>query len=98
MTGYLSINREGNGVVGATGHLCHSLAQQVGGNQGRVQAVVGGAVAQLAVAVMAPSKHLSVCGAAGTLSFMSSQWFMFCHSIRSSGEGYSGYTLTNTSW
>lgn len=65
-------------MVGAAGHLRHSLAEDVGGHQGRGQTVVGGPVAQLAVAVVAPSKHLSIyAAAAGKLSLMLSEWLMF---------------------
>lgn len=70
---YLSISCEGNSVVGATGHLCHSLAKEIGGDQGRSQSVVGGSIAKLAVAIVAPSKHLSIYIAARKLSFMLSQ-------------------------
>lgn len=64
-------------MVGATGHLCHSLAEEVGGHEGRGQSVVGGPIAQLAVAIVAPGKHLSIYTAASKLSFMLSQWLMF---------------------
>lgn len=47
-------------MVGATGHLRHSLAEEVGGDQGRGQSMVGGPVTQLAVAIVAPSKHLTI--------------------------------------
>lgn len=57
---YLSVSCEGDSVVGATGHLCHSLAQEVGGHQGRDEPMVGGPIAQLTVAIVAPSKHLSI--------------------------------------
>ena len=60
MTAYLSVGGEGNGVVGATGHLRHSLAEEVGGHEGRGQSVVGGSIAQLAVAIVAPGKNLSI--------------------------------------
>ena len=46
--------------MGAAGHLRHPLAEEVGGDQGRGQAVVGGPVAQLAVAIVAPRVHLSI--------------------------------------
>lgn len=42
---YLSISCQGNSVVGATGHLCHSLAKEVCGNQGRGQSMIGGSIA-----------------------------------------------------
>lgn len=74
---YLSISREGNSVVGAAGHLRHSLAKEVGGHERRGQAVVGGPIAQLAVAIVAPSKHLSIYTAANKLSFVLSQWLIF---------------------
>lgn len=45
MIGYLSISCEGNSVVGATGHLGHTLAKEVGGHQSRGQSVVGGPIA-----------------------------------------------------
>lgn len=45
MKGYLSISCEGNSVVGATGHLGHTLAKEVGGHQSRGQSVVGGPIA-----------------------------------------------------
>lgn len=48
-------------MMGATGDLVYSLINEVGGHQGRDQAVVGGAIPQLAVAIMAPGKHLSLC-------------------------------------
>lgn len=47
-------------MVGATGHFYHSLTQKVSGHEGRGQAVVGGAIAQLAVAIVAPGKNLSI--------------------------------------
>ncbi len=84
MIGYLSISCEGNSVVGATGHLCHTLAKEVSRHQGRGQSVVGGPIAQLAVAIVAPSKHLSIYIAAGKLLFMLSQWLIFYQQIRSS--------------
>lgn len=77
MISYLSISCEGNSVVGATGHLCHSLVKEVGGHQGRGQSVVGGPIAQLAVAIVSPSKHFSIYTAASKLSFMLSQWLIF---------------------
>lgn len=46
--------------MGATGHLDHFLTQEVSGHEGRGQAVVGGAIAQLAVAIVAPGKNLSI--------------------------------------
>lgn len=73
----LSISREGNSVVGATGHFCHSFAEEVGGHQGRGQPVVGGPVSQLAVAIVAPGIHLSICAAAGTGLATLSQELMF---------------------
>lgn len=57
---YLPIGCQGNRVVGATGHFYHSLTQKVSGHEGRGQAVVGGAIAQLAVAIVAPGKNLSI--------------------------------------
>lgn len=60
MIGYLSISCEGNSVVGATGYFCHSLAEEVSRHEGRSQSMVGGPIAQLAVAIVAPSKNLSV--------------------------------------
>lgn len=56
-------------MVGATGHLGHPLAQEVGGHEGGGQSVVGGAIAQLAVTVVAPSKDLSIYRAADKLFF-----------------------------
>lgn len=47
-------------MVGATGHLRHSLAKEVGGHEGRGQSMVGGSIAQLAVAIVAPCKNLSI--------------------------------------
>lgn len=47
-------------MVGSTGHLYHSLTLKVSGHEGRGQAMVGGAIAQLAVAIVAPGKNLSV--------------------------------------
>ena len=64
---HLSISCSGDSVVGATGHLCHPLAQEVGGHQGRGQSVVGGPIAKLAVAIVAPGKHLSIYKAEGKL-------------------------------
>ena len=58
---YLSVSGEGDGMVGAAGYLHHLLAEEVGGDQGRYQAMVGGPVAQLAVAIVAPGKHLPIC-------------------------------------
>lgn len=60
ITLYLSIGCQGNGVVGSTGHLYHSLTQKVSGHEGRDQAMVGGAIAQLTVAIVAPGKNLSI--------------------------------------
>lgn len=82
---YLSIICEGNSMVWATGHFCYSLAKEIGGHQGRGESVVGGPIAKLAVAIVAPSKHLSIYTAAGKLSFMLSQWLMFYKQIRRSG-------------
>lgn len=65
MMRYLSISSEGNGVVGATCHLCHSLAQEVSWHEGRGQPMVGGAVAQLAVTIVAPRINLSIYIAVG---------------------------------
>lgn len=76
-------------MVRATGHLCHSLAKEVGGYQRRGQSMVGGAITELAVAVVAPSKHLSICRAAGKLLFMLSQWLIFYEEISSSHIIYS---------
>lgn len=47
-------------MVGSTGHLYHSLTQKISGHEGRGQAMVGGAIAQLAVAIVAPGKNLSI--------------------------------------
>lgn len=77
MIGYLSISCEGNSVMGATGHLCHSLVKEVGGYKGRGQSVVGGPIAQLAVAIVSPGKYLSIYTATGKLSFRLSQWLIF---------------------
>ncbi len=44
----------------ATGHLCHPLGDEVGGNQGRSQAVVGGAITQLTVAIVTPGINFSI--------------------------------------
>ena len=57
---YLSVGSEGDGVVRATGHLRHPLVEQVSGDLGWGQAMVGGPISQLAVAVVSPGKHLSV--------------------------------------
>ena len=43
----------------ATGHFGHSLINEVGGDQCRGQAMVCGAVPQLAVAVVSPGIDLS---------------------------------------
>lgn len=64
-------------MVGATGHLCHSLAKEVGGHQGGGQSVVGGPIAQLAVAIVAPSKDLSIYVTSGKLSLVLFQWLIF---------------------
>lgn len=68
-------------MVGATGHLDHFLAQEVGGHEGRGQAVVGGAVAQLAVAIVSPGKNLSVytAGKSFWLCFLSDKYFIKRH-------------------
>lgn len=63
MAAHLSVGSQGDGVVGAAGHLRHLLVQEVGGHEGGGQSVVGGPVAQLAVAVVAPSEHLPICRA-----------------------------------
>lgn len=60
MTGYLSIRCEGNSMVGATGHISHSLTKEVGGHESRGQSVVGRSIAQLAVTIVAPSKNFSI--------------------------------------
>ncbi len=57
---YLSFCGEGYGVMRATGHLGHPLADEVGGNQGRSQAVVGGAISQLTVAIVTPGINVSI--------------------------------------
>jgi len=67
---YLSICGEGNSVVGATSHLCHSLAKEVGGHQSRDQSMVGGPISQLAVAIVAPGKYFTIYRAVGKLLFM----------------------------
>lgn len=69
-------------MVGATGHLCHSLAKEVCGDQGRGQSVVGGSVAQLAVAIVAPGINLSICTAEGKVPAMLAQWLMFYQQIK----------------
>lgn len=58
---YLSFSGESNGVMRATGHLSHPLINEVGGHQGRDQAMVGGTIPQLAVTIVAPSIHFSFC-------------------------------------
>ena len=68
-TAYLSITCEGDSVVGTTGHLRHSLAEEVGGNKGRSQSVVVGPIAQLAITIMAPSINLSIYRAVRKLFF-----------------------------
>lgn len=61
--------------MGATGHLDHFLTQKVGGHEGRGQAVVGGTIAQLAVAIVSPGKNLSIYIAGkSTLLF---KWLIF---------------------
>lgn len=60
MVAHLSLGSQGDGVVGAAGHLRHLLAEEVGGHEGGSQSVIGGPVAQLAVAVVAPSKDLPI--------------------------------------
>lgn len=72
--------------MGTTGHFCHSLAEEVGGNQGGCEAMVGGAISQLAVTIVPPRKHLSICmGTASGKPLMLSQWLMFYVQIRRSG-------------
>lgn len=60
MAAHLPLGSQGDGVVGAAGHLGHLLAQEVGGHEGGSQSVIGGTVAQLAVAVVAPCKDLPI--------------------------------------
>lgn len=57
---YLSLCGEGYGVVRATGHLFHLLADEVGGNQGRSKAVVSGAITKLTVAIVTPGIYFSI--------------------------------------
>ena len=57
----LSIGGEGQGVVRPTGHLFEPLPLQVGGHQCGGGALVGGSIAQLAVAIVAPGVQLSAC-------------------------------------
>ena len=57
----LSIGGEGQGVVRPTGHLFEPLPLQVGGYQCGGGALVGGSIAQLAVAIVAPGVQLSAC-------------------------------------
>lgn len=57
---HLPVGRQGDGVVRAAGHLRHLLAQEVGGHEGGSQSVIGGPIAQLAVAVVAPSEDLPI--------------------------------------
>lgn len=47
-------------MVGSTGHLYHFFTQKVSGHEGRGQAMVGGSIAQLAVAIVAPGKNFSI--------------------------------------
>lgn len=58
---YLPISGKSDGVMGSTGHISHPLINEVGGHQGRDQAVVGGSIPQLVIAVVAPGIHLSFC-------------------------------------
>lgn len=74
---YLSISCEGNSVVGATGHFCHSLAEEISGHQGRGQPVVGGAISELAVAIVAPGIHFSIYTATSASLLMLSQKLIF---------------------
>lgn len=64
-------------MVGATGHLCHSLAKEVGGHEGRGQSMVGGPIAQLAVAIVAPCKNLSIYKTVGKLFYQVVSWLIF---------------------
>lgn len=45
----------------AARHLGHLLVREVGGDQHRGQSLVGGPVPNLTVAIVTPSKQLSVC-------------------------------------
>lgn len=88
MAAHLSVSSQGDGVVGAAGHLRHLLVQEVGGHEGGGQSVVGGPVAQLAVAVVAPSEHLPICRAVDRL-LSKLQFYPFSshHSVgRGSGD------------
>lgn len=87
-------------MMGATGHLGHPLAQEVGGYQGRGEPMVGGAVAQLAVAIVTPSEHLSICkGAAGKVVSMLTQWLMFYQTDKRLSTSHDlQQTLSATDW
>lgn len=60
MSTYLSICGESYGVVRAAGHFRHPLVDEIGGDQGGGQAVIGGAVSQLTVAIVTPGINLSI--------------------------------------
>lgn len=51
---------QGHGMVGATCHLCDLPVEQVSRHQHGSHSLVGCPISQLAVAVMAPGKYLSV--------------------------------------
>lgn len=74
---YLSVTGQSYGVVGATGHFCHPLVDEVGGDQCGDQTMVGGPISKLAVAIVAPGKHLPIYRATGKISFMLSEWLIF---------------------
>lgn len=78
----LSITGEGDGVVGAAGHFCHSLVKEVGWYQGRGQTMVGGPISQLAVAIVAPGVNLTIYTAARTRCFMLVQWLFINENIK----------------
>lgn len=60
LNSHLSVLGERHGVMGAARHPGHLLVLQVTADQNGGQSLVGGAVAQLAVAVVAPCKQLTI--------------------------------------
>lgn len=57
---YFSGVGQSHGVVGATGHLCDNLIQQVCRHQYRSHLLIGCSVSQLAVTIMTPGKNRSI--------------------------------------
>lgn len=57
---YFSSVGQSHGVVGATGHLCDNLIQQVCRHQHRGHLLIGCSISQLAVTIMTPGKNRSI--------------------------------------